>query len=104
MSEIKSNVNEGMFLISRKLWIALANDQLARRKRIFGSQANVCQGCTEILNCDGPISFQVCQSLDELMECGAVTGPKKIKYERLRRRFMPISRDCLEAYGILKKR
>lgn len=95
--------NDGLYLIHRKLWIALANDQFTRRKRIFGSQANVCRGCTEILMCTGPVSFQVCQALDELIKCGYVTGPKKIKYSRLRRKWLPISKECLEAYGILRK-
>ena len=30
------------------------------------------------------------------MECGHVTGPKKIKYEHLRRKVLPISMECLK--------
>lgn len=101
MAETK---DDGIVGISRKLWIALANDQLAKRKRIFGSQANVCEGCLEILMCEGPISFQVCERVEELMAAGLVTGPKKIKYSQLRRRILPVSIDCLEAYGLVKKK
>ena len=89
--------------IPRKLWINLARRQMARRKAIFGNQANVCKGCTEILLCSGPISFQVCETLDDMIATGLMSGPKKTPWQRLRRKYLPVSEECLKKYGILVK-
>ena len=73
---------------------------MEKRKGTFGDEANVCDGCTEILICDGPISFGVCRTVDEMLPTGLLIGPKKIPWQRLRRYFLPISKDCLKAYGL----
>jgi len=88
-----------MIGLNRKSWITLAESQLNKRLKIFGKQANVCNGCLEILMCDGPVSFQICQTLDNMRDSGIVTGPKKTPWKRLRRKFLPITEDCLNAYG-----
>ena len=95
--------NDEVYGISRKLFIALANDQLRRRKRFFGSKANVCKGCLDILLCDGPISFEICETIEELMDCNLLSGPQKMPWERRRRKAFPALKRCLEVYGIAKK-
>lgn len=90
--------------ISRKLFLALANDQLTKRFRTLGVKAVGCSGCIEILMCDGPVSLDVCKALDELVGMGAVTGSKKIPWVRRRRKLWPVSKECLAAYGILKRK
>ena len=93
----------GIYAISRKLWIALANDQLKRRKRYMGNSfAKPCSTCLEILMCDGPIGLNLCRTIEQMQEDGLVKGPKKLPFERVRRKLLPISRDCLIAYGIVK--
>jgi len=89
-----------MIKINRKVWVILAEDQLKRRKELFGEQANVCEGCREILICSGPISFQICQAIDELMTAGLLKGPKKIPFRRMRSKFLPIEEECIVKYGI----
>lgn len=84
--------------IKRKLFIALANDQFARRKRTFGAQANVCKGCREILICDGPVSFELCDYVCSLQHDGTLIGPKRIPWERQRSKTYLISRSCLKSY------
>ena len=91
---------EGIPLLARKSWVKLAKHQLAKRKKIFGEQANVCEGCLEILLCEGPVSLQVCQALDEMIQTGVMSGPKKIPYSRIRRRFLPVSTTCLAVYSV----
>ena len=93
----------GEYAITRKLFIALANDQYKRRKRTWGSEANVCNGCREILQCSGTISFQACQAIDDTVASEIMSGPKKSSFERFRSKYFGVSRDCLETYGIMKK-
>lgn len=88
-----------MLLLSRKAWIILAKSQLNRRKELFGEEANVCDGCLEILMCSGPISLVICQEVDELVQAGLMTGPNKIPWRRLRRKYLPIEEECLKKYG-----
>ena len=100
MEEEKGN---GLFMIPRKLWVALANDQLKRRKRYLGSDfAKPCSICVEILMCDGPIGKHICRIINEMEATGLLSGPKRIKIENRRAKMLPISRGCLEAYGLLK--
>ena len=92
-----------MFLIPRKLWVALANDQLERRKRYIGAVfARPCSTCIEILNCDGIVGKHICGTVDKMLDDGLLTGPKKIKINMRRAKQLPVSRSCLEAYGLLK--
>ena len=92
------------FLITRKLWVALAHDQLKRRKRYLGSEfAKPCSNCIEILMCDGPIGKYICSTINEMQDTGMIKGPKRIAIDRRRARKLPVSRGCLEAYGILKE-
>lgn len=90
-----------MLGLHRKLWIKLANHQLEKRLNAFGEKANTCKGCLEILICDGPVSFQICQEVDNLIGEGFLNGPKKIyPFERIRRKFLLVSEECLNAYGM----
>jgi len=87
--------------LHRKLWIILAEKQLRRRKRIFGKQANVCRGCQEILICSGPISFQICQVVDEWIGLGFLAGPRKIyPFNKTRRKYLSADEQCLKKYKI----
>lgn len=96
--------NDGSYGIPRKLWVALANDQLARRKRYLGAEfAKSCNGCIEILMCDGPIGKHLCQTIDNMVKDGLLSAPKKIPINKRRQRLLPISRACLEAYDLFKK-
>ena len=90
-------------VINRKLWVALANDQLERRKKFLGRYSKACEGCLEILMCDGPIGLHICTTIDKMQKDGLITGPKKIPFQKLRRKYLPVSVDCLIAYGIVKK-
>ena len=85
--------------IPRKAWTLMAKHQLLKRQSIFGEQANVCEGCLEILMCSGPVSFGVCQAVERLQASGHITGPKKIPFAKLRRKTLPASKECLLAYG-----
>lgn len=93
-------MDDGIVFIPRALWISMAREQLARRKEVFGDKANVCDGCCEILMCSGPISFQLCEALGVLIADGLVSGPKKIPYGRLRRRYLPASEEYLHSRGL----
>ena len=89
--------------IKRDLWIRLARSQLRRRIYYFGEQAKVCDGCREILMCDGPISFQVCKTLDNMVVSGHIAiKPPKSTFRRIRKRFLPVSSDLLNAYKFYK--
>lgn len=89
--------------INRKLWIALANDQLKKRRRYLGSAfAKPCSTCLKILMCDGPIGLNICRTVHQMQDDGLLTGPKRTPFEKLRRKYLPISRDCLIAYGLAK--
>ena len=93
-----------MIGLQRKAWVIIAENQLEKRLAIFGEEAKTCKGCKEILICSGPISFQVCQTVDELMETGQLKGPRKIyPFKRTRQKFLPIDEECLEKYGFLVK-
>jgi hypothetical protein len=48
----------------------LANYQ--KRIEVFGEEARVCWGCIEILQCDGPVSFELCRILQEMAEQGLI--------------------------------
>lgn len=101
---MKENVKDsGVLAIPGKLWVALANDQLKRRQRYFGKEfAKPCSTCVEILMCDGPIGEHICRTINKMMDDGLLSGPKRIKIEKRRARVLPVSRHCLEAYGLLK--
>ncbi len=88
-----------MNLIERRLAVPIAEKQFRKRKRLFGARASVCFGCGEILICSGPISFEVCRTLDEMTASGLLSGPKKISWRRMRRRFLPIDDECLNKYS-----
>jgi len=104
-TEAQVKENGGIYGISRKLWVALANDQLKRRKRYMGSSfAKPCSTCIEILMCDGPVGLHICRTIEQMQKDGLVEGPKKIPFEKLRRKLLPVSKDCLIAYGIIKGR
>jgi len=95
--------DSGIFSIPRKLWVALANDQLKRRQRYLGKAfAKPCSTCIEILMCDGPIGVNVCRTINKMIDDGLLAGPKRIKIEKRRAKMLPVSRYCLEAYGLLK--
>lgn len=95
--------DDGIILIPRKLWVALANDQLTRRRRYLGKGfAKPCSTCLEILMCDGPIGKHICSTLDKMQTEGLISGPKKIPFEKVRRKFLPIAIYCLEAYGLVR--
>ena len=89
--------------LKRDLWIRLARNQFRRRIKIFGEPAKVCDGCREILICEGPISFQVCKDLDEMVELGLmkVKSPKS-SFKAIRSKFLPVSTNCLAAYKFTK--
>ena len=89
-------------MINRKLWVALASDQLKRRKKFLGRYAKACIGCLEILMCDGPIGLHLCTTLDKMQEDGLIKGIRKIPFQKLRRKYLPISMNCLIAYGLAK--
>ena len=94
----------GMLAIPRKLWVALANDQLKRRERYLGKPfARPCATCVEILMCDGPIGKNICLTINGMIDSGLLSGPKRIRIEKRRATLLPVSRYCLEAYGLLKK-
>ena len=93
------------FAIPRKLWVALANDQLKRRQRYLGKAfAKPCLTCIEILMCDGPIGEHLCRTINQMIDDGSLSGPKRIKIEKRRARVLPASRSCLDAYGLLKSK
>jgi len=88
--------------LERKLWAILAEKQLRRRKRIFGKQVDICRGCQEILICSGPISFQICETVEERIESGLLKGPRKIyPFNRTRKKHLPIDTACLRKYKSL---
>lgn len=87
-----------ILLLARPVWVALAKRQLRRRLKVFGSKAKTCKGCLEILMCHGPVSFEVCHALDEGIASGILSGPKKIPFGRVRRKYLPVSVECLAAY------
>jgi len=89
----------GIVGLKRKFWIPLAEASLKKRKELFGDEANTCEGCREILMCSGPISFQICQTIDKMMAEGLLKGPKKIPFRRMRAKFLPISEECLQAHA-----
>jgi hypothetical protein len=92
------------FMIKRKLWVALAHDQLKGRKRFLGAEfAKPCQTCGKILMCDGPIGLHFCTTVNQMIDDGLLKGPKRIQIDKRRAKFLPISRDCLIAYGLLAK-
>lgn len=104
LAEIKKESSPNAFLISRKLWVALAHDQLKRRKRYLGVEfAKPCSTCIEILMCEGPIGKGICTAVNEMQDIGMLKGPQRIAIDRRRARKLPVSRSCLEAYGILKQ-
>ena len=88
--------------INRKLWVALANDQLKKRQRFMGRYAKACNGCLEILMCDGPIGLHICTTIDQMQKDGLISVPKKIPFQKLRRKLLPVSMECLKAYGIVR--
>jgi len=91
------------FLITRKLWVALAHDQLKRRKRYLGAEfAKPCSTCIDILMCNGPIGKHICTTINKMLRAGLLAGPKRITIDKRRARKLPVSRSCLIAYGILK--
>ena len=49
-----------------------------RRLKAFGKRAKVCFGCSEILLCGGPISFEICQTLDEMIVNGLLKKTGRI--------------------------
>ena len=92
-----------MIEIGRKAWCIMAEHQLTKRIEGFGDEANVCKGCQEILMCSGPISFQICQTVDEMLSTGLLKGPKKIyPFKKTRRKFLPIDGECLNKYGFTR--
>ncbi len=98
-------VVEKPLAIPRKLWIALANDQLSRRKRYLGAAfAKPCSTCLEILMCEGPIGLHICRTIENMQTEGLLKGPKRIPFQRLRKKYLPVSRECLEAYGLIRKK
>lgn len=93
------------YLIKRKLWVALAHDQIKRRKRYLGSEfVKPCKTCVEILMCSGPIGKHICSTINDMLDDGLLLGPKRIPIDKRRAKLLPISRECLEAYGILKQK
>ena len=91
--------DEGIVGIERGLWIRLARSQLRRRLHYCGEEARVCDGCREILLCDGPISFQLCRALDDMVVSGHIEiSPPKTTFKKMRSRYLPISTHCLAAY------
>jgi len=100
---MKKESNNGMYAIPRKLWVALAEDQLKKRERYLGKAfAKPCSTCVEILMCDGPIGKNICRTINKMMDDGLLSGPQRIKIRKHRAKLLPVSRYCLEAYGILK--
>jgi hypothetical protein len=99
-----NKTDSGLVMINRKLWTALANDQLSRHRKFMGDYSKACVGCLEILMCEGPIGLGICSTLDQMQKDGIVSGPKKIPFHRLRRKMLPVSIDCLIAYGLMKKK
>lgn len=87
--------------INRKLWIALANDKLKRRKEVVKKYSMPCETCTELLMCSGIVGTHICSTIKKMQEDGLISGPKRIPFQRLRRKLLPISEDCLIAYGLL---
>jgi hypothetical protein len=94
---------EKTLVINRKLWVALANDQLKQHKRFMGSYAKPCETCLEILMCEGPIGIGICSTLHQMQDDGVISGVNKIPFSKLRRKYLPVSENCLIAYGLLKK-
>lgn len=64
--------------------------------------AKPCSTCIEILMCDGPIGKHSCRTINQMVDGGLLSGPKRIKIDNRRARMLPVSRYCLEAYGLLK--
>lgn len=96
-------MTESDYLIPRKLWVALAHDQLRNRKRYIGAKfAKPCATCVEILMCSGPIGKHICATINKMQDDGLLSGPKRIPIDKRRAKYLPASRDCLEAYEILK--
>jgi len=99
----KVGKGNGTSSIPRKLWVALANDQLKRRQRCLGKDfAKPCSTCIEILLCEGPIGEHICRTVNEMVDGGLLKGPKRINIDKRRKPILPVSRECLVAYGILK--
>ncbi len=93
----------GIIGINRKLWVALANDQLAKHRRYLGKEfAKPCATCIEILMCNGPIGKRACGVVNQMVDDGLLKGPKRMPFGQLRRKLLPVSRDCLVAYGLAK--
>ena len=90
-----------MICLNRKLWRLMAEDQLKKRLEVFGEEAEVCRGCKEILICSGPISFQICKTVDEMITSGLLKGPKRVPWQRSRVKFLPVDEQCLAAYGLI---
>ena len=85
--------------IKREFWIKLARSQLRRRLHFFGEKARVCDGCREILICDGPVSFQICKTVDNMVNEGTISViHPKTTFKRIRSKFLPASSDCINAY------
>ena len=96
-------VSKKILAINRKLWVALANDQVSRRRRLFGKAfAKPCSTCPDILRCEGPIGIHMCRTIHKMQDEGIITGLKRIPFQKLRRKVLPISRECLVAYGLLE--
>ena len=85
--------------LKRELWIKLARSQLRRRLRGFGEHTRICDGCREILMCDGPFSFQICQTVDHMVAEGSISmSHPKTTFKRIRSKLLPASSDCINAY------
>ena len=85
--------------LKREFWIKLARSQLRRRLHFFGEKARVCDGCREILMCDGIISFQICETVDKMVVEGTISvSHPKTTFKRIRSKFLPASSDCIDAY------
>jgi len=97
--KIKAPSETGIVGLARKLWIPLAEASLKRRKELFGEDANTCEGCREILVCSGPISFQICNTMDEMMATGLLKGPKKIPFRHMRAKFLPVYEEFLQTHA-----
>jgi hypothetical protein len=104
MEKVKTqeSVPAEVFMIKRKLWVALAHDQLKRSKRYLGAEfSKPCQTCIDILMCSGPMGLHFCTTINKMLDDGLLEGPKRIQIDKRRAKHLPISRDCLIAYGLL---
>ena len=56
----------------RKAFRVACVQNYKNRIEVFGDQAKVCFGCQEILECSGPVSFELCQVLKQMVEDGSI--------------------------------